>query len=65
MNIEKKATIKLNPDEIKKIIAEHINNTTEYKVRPEEVYFRLDNEPSEFGGCPTPYLKGCEINTRI
>lgn len=65
MNVEKKVTIKLDPNEIKKIIAEHISNTTEYNVKPEEVYFRLDNEPSEFGGQPTPYLKNCEINTKI
>ena len=65
MNVEKKATIRLELDEVKKIIAEHLSKTTEYKVSPEEVYFRLDNEPSEFGGCPTPYIKHCEINTKI
>ena len=65
MDIKKTATIILNETEVRKIIAEHLSKTTKYQVKPEEVYFKLDNEPSEFGGCPTPYIKHCEINTKI
>ena len=65
MDIKKTATITLSEKEVCKIIAEHLSNTTEYKVKPEEVHFSLGNEQSEFGGNPTPYLRGCEISTKI
>ena len=65
MDIKKTATITLSEKEICKIIAEHLNNTTEYKVKPDEVHFALGNEPNEFGGNPTPYLKGCDITVKI
>lgn len=65
MKIEKSVSIQLKEEEICKIIAKHLSETTEYKVRPEDVHFRLDNEPSEFGGNPTPYLRYCEVNTKI
>jgi hypothetical protein len=65
MDIKKTATITLNETEVRKIIAEHLSKTTEYKVEPNEVHFNLGNEPSEFGGQPTPYIKNCEIKTLV
>lgn len=65
MKIEKNVTIHLDENEVCKIIAKHLSETTEYKVKAEDVFFNLGNKPSEFGGNPTPYIKDCEINTKI
>lgn len=64
MKIEKNVRITLSNDEICEIIAKHLSDTTKQEVSAKNVYFNVKNRASEFGGQPTPYLDGCEINLK-